>query len=179
MMHRLTTTLMAATMAVMIAGCGSEQPAGSKPPAATAPALPAGLILDTPPADAQPLAAVRPGAKAGDTITFTGYIGGRAKPFTEGRAVFVVADLVAAPPCTDGCPVPWDACCTDPDAIKANSATVQIVDAAGQPLRLTLSGVAGLTAGAEVTVTGTVREAGEGYLLVDAGGIAVKRHAAQ
>jgi hypothetical protein len=129
--------------------------------------LPAGLIAESAP-EAPPLREVRRSASVGDTVTFTGYIGGRAQPFVSERAVMLVADIEAAPPCTDGCPVPWDACCTPSDVIIANSATVQVVDAAGALLRVGLEGQGPLQCGAEVTVVGKVRETGEKLFVVDA-----------
>ena len=168
-MKHTVYTIATLALAVFATACGGEE--SSKTPVsevANAPQIPAGILAENPPTNAQPLHVVRASAKQGDTIVFTGYIGGRAKPFTEGRAVFTVADSEKAPACSDGCPIPWDACCTPSDVIAANSATVQIVDEGGSLLRLGLEGVGNLRPGAEVTVTGKVREASGGLLIVDA-----------
>lgn len=175
-MKPLASTL-ALAAALSLAGCGqqgAEAPgAADSAPREPAATLPDGLFLAEAPTDAPPLSQARAAAANGGEITFTGYIGGRADPFTAGRALFLVADTEAAPACIDGCPIPWDACCTPGDVIAANSATVQVVDGEGRPLRMDLQGVNGLAPGAQVTVVGSVREADGGILLVDANGISV------
>jgi hypothetical protein len=128
-------------------------------------------MLAAAPGDVIPVAEARRTAKTGDTVSLAGYIGGRAEPFTEGRAVFLLADSEAAPACTDACAVPWDACCTPRETITANSATVQVVDAGGMPLKVGLEGRDGLKPGATVTVVGKVREAGDAVMIVDATGL--------
>jgi hypothetical protein len=66
---------------------------------------------------------------------------------------------LAIPSCADNpddsCPVPWDYCCETPETITANAATVQIVDADGQPISgdPTAHGLAPLD---EIMVVGTV-----------------------
>lgn len=179
----LVAFLLVVASALLACGCG-ERDGGSAsssdgkkqggaaavPPAA---ALPDDLFADAPPADARPLAEVRRDATAGARVVFSGYIGGRAEPFTTGRAMFVVADRDEAPPCTDGCPVAWDACCTPRDVIAANSAAVQVVDAAGQLVRTSLEGKGGLAPGADVVVEGVVRLAGDATMVVDAARIHV------
>lgn len=165
---KLHATALAALL--ILAACGGEK---AEPPAAAAPqaALPAGLF-GAAPADAKALSEVRAAAKKGDAIAFTGYIGGREKPFTDGRAIFLVADSVKAPACGDECKTPWDACCTPGEEIAANSATVQVADASGAAMKLSLDGQGGLAPGAKVAVSGKVREAGSGVLIVDAERIA-------
>ncbi len=160
--------------ALALSGCREQAAPPPPQPSAAAPTLPAGLFTSAPSSDTKPIAEVRANAKPGDTIAIEGYIGGRAKPFTEGRAVFLLADVEKAPPCDDGCETPWDACCEPSETILANSATVQVVDAQGAPLKVSLEGTNGLKSGAVVTVTGKVREAGERILLVDASGISIK-----
>ena len=168
-------TIPAALIATLaLSGCREQ---AAPPPAqlsAAAPILSAGLFTSTQSSDAKPIAEARAHAKPGDTIAIEGYIGGRAKPFTEGRAVFLLADVEKAPPCDDGCETPWDACCEPSETIIANSATVQVVDAQGAPLKLSLDGTNGLKSGAVVTVTGKVRETGERILIVDATEITIK-----
>ncbi len=179
---KLTTTAVVFASILAVSGCGNDaqETGATKPSAAEStqaakqpPALPAELFLATAPANAVPLSEARAKAKAGETITFTGYVGGRAEPFTEGRALFVVADSAKAPACTDGCKIPWDACCVAQETITANSATVQVADADGQTLRTSLNGQNGLAPGSIVTIVGKVREVGEAVLIVDASGILV------
>jgi len=170
--------LLAALIAILLTACGGSNKGDAAdsptPPAGNdAPGMPEGLFLDTPPADAAPLREARAEAKAGESIAFSGYIGGRVEPFTEGRALFLVADSENAPACTDECETPWDACCTALDTIAANSATVQLVDDAGKLLALNLEGMNGLKPGAAITVVGEVREANDAVLVVDATGLAI------
>jgi len=137
--------------------------------------LPAELFQAAAPAEAKALSEVRPSAKVGDIVSFRGYVGGRVEPFVEGRSMFLVADAVQAAACVDdmSCSTPWDSCCTASDVIAANSATIQVVDVEGQVLKTGLNGKGGLAPGATVTVTGKVREAGDGAFIVDASGIAL------
>jgi hypothetical protein len=158
----------------LLLGCGGEKSASE----ATAPssesaaaAVPAGLFLTAAPEGAKSIAEAKPSLKAGDTVVLAGYIGGRREPFTTGRAIFVMADEVEAPACTDGCPIAWDACCTPSDVIARNSATIQLVDEKGAPLRLNLQGTNGLEPGTLLTVVGTVRTKAETALVVDATGL--------
>ena len=88
--------------------------------------LPNGFFLNEVPSNAVPLSQARVNAKTGESIAFTGYIGGRKEPFTVDRAIFLVADAEKSPTCDDGCQTPWDACCTPSEVIAANSAAVQV-----------------------------------------------------
>lgn len=133
--------------------------------------LPDDLFITEAPSDPITVSQARANAKAGDDIVMTGYIGGREKPFTAGRALFLMADSEKAPACTDTCPIPWDACCTASEVVAANSATVQVLDSEGRTLKTDLNGANGLAPGAEITVVGKVREANESLLIVDAQGI--------
>jgi len=179
-MNKLTLTLALATVAFVV-GCSQETStlqdttSVEKPEvvAAAEPTLPDGFFLSEAPANVISLSKARSSAKAGEDVVFTGYIGGREQPFTEGRAMFVMADSVEAPQCTDSCPVPHDACCTPGDVIAANSATVQVVDEEGKMMKLDLDGMNNLKAGGEVTIVGKVREANEGVFIVDANGVAI------
>jgi hypothetical protein len=160
-------------------GCGQEtgespNPAGKEiAEAEQAPNLPGDFFLQEDPSGTVPLHEARANATTGEEVAFTGYIGGRAEPFTEGRALFLVTDSEKAPACTDACEVPWDACCVPRETIAANSAAVQVVDEAGGTLRLGLKGKEGLVPGAGVTVVGEVREASEDVFIVDASALKV------
>lgn len=175
-MQRITVVA-AAMLTLGLAACQQDAPpttteSGAKTVASVA-ALPANLITETPIADAKPLSEVRAAAKAGETTSLLAYIGGRAEPFTEGRAVFVVADVEKAPACTDGCSTPWDACCVPAEDITANSASIQVVDDKGQPLKVGLEGHGNLKPGSVIEVTGKVREA-SAVFVVDATSIHVR-----
>ena len=135
-------------------------------------ALPDGFFLKEAPGDAVPLSKARAAAEIGESIAFTGYIGGRSAPFTDERAIFLVVDSEKAPACSGVCQTPWDACCTPTEVIAANSATVQVADVNGQTLRLSLNGHRGLVPGALVTVVGKVR-ANDTAFIVDASGVVI------
>lgn len=179
---KLQTSPLALAAVLLLSACGQEttptspdSPEAHNAKAPASPSLPQGFFLAAAPDDAVPLHQARASAAPGEPLAFTGYIGGRAEPFTEGRALFLVADAEKAPACTDTCPIPWDACCTPSDVIAANSATVRVTDEQGQTLRLGLEGLNGLVPGATITVVGTVHEASDAVLVVDAHGIALKR----
>ena len=88
-----------------------------------------------------------------------------------GSAVFVVADPILED-CIqkgDGCPKPWDYCCEPKERLRANTATVRLVDADGNPLAGSAEGLGGLEPLRTIEVVGVVRETGpEGLFVVDA-----------
>lgn len=94
----------------------------------------ASWMLASAPADAVHVASAKTSAQPGDTIALRGKIGGRLEPMSSGSPVFTIVDL-AVKDCNqkmdDGCPTPWDYCCTPPEVLTVNSATVQLVDAQG------------------------------------------------
>ena len=136
------------------AGGGSD---GAAPVESQAAATPA-WRLDAAPVEFVDVASIKKTAKEGDQVVVRGRIGGRAEPFVEGAAVFIIMDP-AIPDCSakedDHCPIPWDYCCETPETIMANSATVQIVDGDGQPLLVDLT-QQGLKPQDEVIVVGAV-----------------------
>jgi len=180
-MKNITSALVLIS-AFTLFGCGQEagesssqgmneiaRPAEAEQP----PTLPGGFFLQEDPPGVRPLHQAMANANAGEQVTFTGYIGGRAEPFTEGRALFLVTDSEKAPACTDACEIPWDACCVPRETIAANSAAVQVVDEAGQTLRLGMKGKEGLAPSVGVTVVGKVREANDEVFIVDASALKV------
>jgi hypothetical protein len=166
---RLPALLLAGVLALGgLAACSGESPApSSKIPAAADP-LPAGLLVKTAPAGAKDVLAVKAVAKEGEKVVLRGRIG-TLSPFVEGLAAMTLVDS-SLTPCNemtmeDGCPTPWDYCCTPPDALRAGSATVQVVGADGSPLRhdLRLEGLAPLW---HVVVEGTVAPRPDAKVLV-------------
>lgn len=164
--------------ALVSAGCSSESTDDAAAAGGQASSgLPEALLLDAEPAGAEPLASVKQSAKQGDAVKFQARIGGRAKPFVDGRAVMVVIDR-ALPSCADNkgdlCPVPWDFCCETQETILSNTATVQFVDDSGKPLKLSVKGQHGLEELAAVTVVGKVESKDDsGQFVVNATGIYV------
>ena len=122
------------------------------------------------------LIAVKPTAKVGDAVTFLARVGGRAEPFVDGTAVFVVADP-ALESCElvgedDHCPIPWDYCCTPIEDLKAGMATIRIVDGDGMPYPASAQGAGGLAPARFVVIDGVVSDRNDdGVFVVDAGRI--------
>lgn len=172
--------LVLALPAVVLVACDDGAPdAAQQTSATTAGAseqLPASLILENSPGEAKDLVAVQKSAKAGETVTLRGRVGGTEKPLADDRAMLTLIDptvITCETMPDDACPTPWDACC-DPDA-AAKSATIQVVGPDGRPLKAPLSGVGGIAPLKELIVTGKVRTpADTGALVIDATGIYVK-----
>ncbi|UCG33811.1 MAG: hypothetical protein JSU68_04080 [Phycisphaerales bacterium] len=140
-------------------------------------ALPPGLFLERAPQDARELEEVKDNAAVGDRVVLRGRIGGRVEPFVDGRAMFMLADG-RMPTCNerhgDGCRTPWDYCCEPKADLLARTATIQLADASGRPLKRTVKGVEGLVPTAEIVVTGKVSQRDDGdVMVVDASGIYV------
>ncbi|MEZ6043367.1 MAG: hypothetical protein R3C20_22950 [Planctomycetaceae bacterium] len=114
-------------------GCGTSNmgsPEASSKPAAEG----AQFVTMMEPADAIPVGAARESAEDTQDVTLVGRIGGSSEPFVEGLAAFTIVDP-KVPHCApdEGCPTPWDYCCTQ-DQVKGNIATVKVVDDAGNPV---------------------------------------------
>lgn len=161
--HTLIVSVALATLAI---GCGSpeqKQAAAPAKPAAPEPPpveLPETLLAKDALPDAVGVVAARKDVEPGKEIVLTGFIGGRGKPFVDGRAIFTLADSKALTQCDakpgDGCKTPWDACCDDPDKIKASIASIQIVDGDGIVLKRELEGFGGIVSGSTVSVKGKI-----------------------
>lgn len=140
-------------------------------------ALPAGLFLSAAPEGARDVKDAKASVKRGEKIVLVGRIGGSKAPFVDGRAVFTLVDqrLKACGEGTpdDDCKTPWDFCCEPRSEITANTATVQVAGADGQPLKAGLDGVGGLKPLARVVVSGTVAGADGSVLLINADGLHV------
>jgi hypothetical protein len=157
MQHTLIPLFLAS---LLLSGC--QKPA-TQASAETAPATDfSPWFVASPPAGARPVHEVREDAVPGDEVVLTGRIMGRANPFVDGRAAFVVGDTTLLTPCNerpdDQCETPWDVCCNDKAAIRSGTATVQIVGENGRVLPHGLKGVNGLAELSTVTITGTVAE---------------------
>ena len=161
-----------------LAACDGGNGAPAAPKAGAAAALPAGLVVHGP-VEGPGVGAAKSGAKAGQSITVVGRIGGSENPFVAGRAVFTIVDPVLKS-CADGgdpdhCETPWDYCCESRESLKRNIATIEISGADGRPLPIAVRGLEGLDPLATIAVTGTVTEANDsGLLVIRATRIAVK-----
>lgn len=165
--------LMVSLTAFAAAGCGKSEISNAGT------TLPAGLMLAAAPGEPRDVKPLKSEASEGDAVIVRGRIGGRVEPFVEGRAMFLIADM-NLPPCqAEGddacCTTPWDYCCEPKEAITANTATVQIVDGEGRPLKFDVNGVSGLKPMATVVVTGKIaKRDGEAALVINAEGIYIE-----
>lgn len=172
------TILAVACSCIVLSGCGNDQTAdnssGNSSASATGntgAASPA-WILTSVPSEWREIGEAKRVVAEGEEIVLRGRIGGRANPITEGSPVFIMMDA-AIPSCADKeddhCSIPWDYCCETKETIAANSATVIVVDADGNPIG---SGLDGLKPLDEVIVVGTVDvRPNESVLTIKATGI--------
>lgn len=167
--HQLTLfTFLGA--AAFLTSCGEKSP-DEATISKVDPAVEA-VFVDAAPEETLSVIAARKSAKAGDTVSISGKVAGTMHPFTEGYATMVVSDT-ALRTCDlipgDSCETPWDACCEEPEKMKASRMTVRIIDAEGMPVASELKGVNGLTELSPVVVTGKVAdESTPENLIVDA-----------
>ena len=155
----------AASAAIFVTGCSS--PTSDIPAAAVNPAY----LLGERPADVQPVADMRKAAVDGDEVAVIGRIGGGANPWVEGRAAFTIVDPKLEP-CQpgEGCPTPWDYCCST-DQLPENKALVKIVDAAGDTVEQDAKSLLGVKELQTVVVKGKAKRDAAGNLTVLASGV--------
>ncbi len=142
------TLIPALALAGALAACGqSSDPAATTTNASdaknapTQPGASPDWLLASMPESVADVAVAKQIASEGDEIVLRGVIGGRVDAMSEDSAVFVMMDANVDNPCLaddDHCPTPWDYCCTPGEQKIANSATVQLVDDDGRPMRLDL-----------------------------------------
>jgi hypothetical protein len=147
-------------------GCG-DRSADSQDATPQA-ALPANLIVTIAPADALGIPAAKQAAKTGEPIVISGKVAGTEQPLAANRAMMTLLDpsVQTCDTMDDmACKTPWDACCEPIEVRTAKSATVQVVDADGKPLRTTLKGVGGIEPLKEVVVTGIARPSGDALVV--------------
>lgn len=161
---------------LVIAGCDRHEKPATGPSAAAA--FPSDLFVDHEPAGAKSVEQVKAGAKAGDTVTIHGVIGGSLEPFVEGRAVLTLMGTGLKPCGADSpmpdCETPWDYCCDPHKEIVAHSATIQVVDAAGAPLRVSLKGQKDMKELSELVAVGEVKQIDKNILVINASRLYVR-----
>jgi len=139
--------------------------------------IPIGLMVDSAPEGAVDVADARRTAKVGERVVVRGRVGGDAQPFVDGRAAVTIVGA-AVRDCSEAaegaCKTPWDACAMPRTEVVANSATVQVVDERGEPIRTDLRGRRDLRELSEVTVSGVVTSTSDGALIIRATTIHVR-----
>ncbi|MEW6136748.1 MAG: hypothetical protein AB1733_00845 [Thermodesulfobacteriota bacterium] len=133
--------------------------------------LPADLFVDVAPANAVAVGDARKAAQEGKPIVITGRVGGVAKPIADKYAMFLISDP-RLPLCKDACA---DLCHIPRPQLIANLATVQVVDNAGRPLKVSVQGINGLKPLAEVIIRGTVAKVDRDVMIINAQNIFVNR----
>ena len=147
-----------------IAGCGRS-------PVAQSDAQPVSeanrqVVAASEPSDAIGVGLARQEVESGEQVTLVGKIGGSSEPFVEGMAAFTIVDA-SVPHCSadEGCPRPWDYCCTQ-DQVKENIATVKVVDDQGSPLASDARELLGVKELSTVVVEGEAIRDEQGNLTV-------------
>ena len=184
-MNKLIGSIVVLGLALWLNGCGGTPP--TKPaekvspptPVASAAAFPSELFLKEAPADAKEVSVVKKEAKEGDEVVVRGRIGGSENPFVDGRAVVTIADT-SIRACNerpgDACPNPWDFCCEDPNELVMRTATIQVLDKDGKPLKQGLRGVNGIDHLTVLAVKGKVDKRGDPKVLtINASGIYIDK----
>ncbi len=126
----------------------------------------ANYLLADKPADAQGIGEARKSVTDEEDVTLVGRIGGSANPFVGGLAAFTIVDpqvKYCAP--DEGCPTPWDYCCTQ-DQVKDNIATVKVVGQDGQPVDQDAKKLLGVKELDTVIVQGQAKRDDNGNLTV-------------
>jgi hypothetical protein len=164
-----TTCILIASIAIL-ASCKEKTATTTTAPAKEPSAALSAVLAAPPKGEAQAIAVLRASAKPGDEITLSGKIMGNAKPFVDGRAVFILGDPDVLTACNetpgDNCETPWDCCCDSPEDKRRGTATIQIVGADGRVLKEPVEGVGGLKNLATVTVAGKVAAGSSAELML-------------
>ena len=170
-----------AGLLLLAVGCG--QSSAPAPSASAEPSVPdalAAVFQDVAATESiQPIPELRTSVSPGDTVVVEAKVMGDMNPFVENRALFVVGDEGTLTSCDlrgddDHCDTPWDNCCDDPKALRAGTATIQVVDANGQVIKHSIRGLEGLKELSRIRVKGVVApQATEGALIINATAIDV------
>lgn len=166
----LTSALLAVSASALV-GCSSDAPTDNVQVTSTS-----AYVVGSEPAGAVGVGSARESAKDEDQVVVVGRIGGSTEPFVDGMAAFTIVDPKLAY-CADdeGCPTPWDYCCTPVDQITKNSATVKFVDASGAPLQEDARKLLGVKELNEVVVQGKADRDDAGNLVVLAEKVYVRK----
>lgn len=142
--------------------------------------LPNSLLLKEKPTNAISVVEAKKQVKKGEKVVIIGDIGGRALPFIEGRAAFILADETNIISCDkrygDNCKTPWDYCCEDPKKIRESILLVQVLNNQGQVIKESIKGFSNIKELSKVIVVGTYDDSStEGNVIINASGIYLTR----
>lgn len=167
-MNRFACLIPAAACLLLTTGCGESEPTESATAPTSAGSTQHGWLLASAPEEATSVANAKELAQEGDVVAIRGRIGGSTAPLRSDSPIFVVVDM-DLPHCgemeEDHCPTPWDYCCETSESLAASSATVQLVNDAGEALDVNPI-AAGLEALDEVIIVGTVAPRPNGEVLI-------------
>lgn len=171
-MLRLFSVLGMCGLCALSIGCGKTEVATQPLPPSSG--VDASFLASSEPTDSTPVKAAREETVDGQEATLVGVIGGSKDPFVEGLAAFTIVDP-SIPSCAaeEGCPTPWDYCCTQ-DQVRDAIATVKMVDAAGAPVAVDARELLGVKELSEVAVSGKVIRDDEGNLTLAANKVFIK-----
>jgi hypothetical protein len=121
-------------------------------------------VVSTEPSGAIAVGDARQSVQDKDEIVLVGRVGGSSNPFVDGIAAFTIVDL-KVPHCAadEGCPTPWDYCCTQ-DQVKGNIAMVKVVDEQGKPVAEDARQLLGVEALDAVVIHGKATRDADGNL---------------
>ncbi len=158
-MLRTVAIMVGLAVALLLSpGCRKAEDTQSTGPSASA-ELPASLFLDAAPEGITSIASLKTSAQEGDAVVIKAVVGGRKQTFVANRAVMTVIDATVDNPCTaegHNCPTPWDYCCTPPEQLLPNLASVQILGPDARALTTDLNTVEDLKPMSVLLIQGTV-----------------------
>ena len=167
--------------ALALVGCNkspksedASTPATTETSSVTADAAPvADMIQQGLPEKSENVIKAKQDAKDGQEIVLVG----RVKDFVEGASVLTLADESLEDCTRDAmeCATPWDYCCVAPDLVSSGTATVKLVNAAGEPMLVGLKGVKGIDHLVQLAAEGKVVRDETGNLVVEASRLYVKK----
>jgi hypothetical protein len=164
-------TVAFACLTLSMVGCGSSQTAQDS----DSTTVDSRYLVQTEPEGAVAVGDARRSVEDEQMITLVGTIGGSSEPFVDGIAAFTIVDP-KVPYCApdEGCPTPWDYCCTQ-DQVKDNIATVKVVDKGGNPVAEDARGLLGVKELSTVVVKGKAIRDEQGNLTIAASEVFVRK----
>ena len=159
----------------LVVGCGGSEDATSLPgDAMNDRGASSQYVAESEPTGAVPVGEARTNVEDEESVTLIGIVGGSAKPFVDGLAAFTIVDpKVSYCAADEGCPTPWDYCCTT-DQVKDNIATVKVVDDAGNPVASDARSLLNVKELSTVVVQGKAQRDEQGNLSVLASKVYVR-----